>query len=469
MNFNRRTFLQTSVGAGLLTAAGPWWTSTLAAPKTQYDFEDYRALVCVLFAGGMDSFNLLIPYDNDEYDAYKDLRSDLAYLKNDDQLLELSRYHTDRRFAVPWIAPELRDLFNAGELSFIANVGPLVKHMNREQFLDVSLDKPLNLESHSDQIAQWQSASSLLPLAQQNVGWLGKIADRFGNTLPNDLNMNWSLSGNNQAQTGTSTTPLVVMDPHNDRGFEELWEENWYPQKASAHRDYERRINPEHYENLLQQAYISKLKAAMRDNERAVEDFTDGLEGLDTEFDDHPWALSLKRIAQVISAHSTIDARRQTFFVNMGGWDHHEDLHENFEQIQTVSRAFKSFRDALDEVDLLDNVVLFTTSDFGRTLTSNGGGSDHGWGGNAMVLGGPIRGERVLGTYPEMSLDNKPESQLSNTDRGNFIPTTSLEEYFSELAIWFGLDVEDLELILPNVQNFIPEDSDRPEKVGIVA
>lgn len=465
MTTNRRTFLRNTAGAGAIAALGPWWTTALAAPKTQYDFEDYRALVCILFGGGMDSYNLLIPYDDGEYDAYRSLRSDLAYQKDDNQLLELSRSHTDRRFAVPANAPELRDLFDNGDLSFIANVGPLINHMNREQYLDETRSRPLNLESHSDQIAQWQSASSLTPLSQQNSGWLGKIADRFGSTLPNDLSMSWSLSGINQVQTGNSATSLVVMDPHNESGFEKLWEDNWFLQKASAHRDFERRINPEHYTNRLQQTHIRELKGAMADNQTAVEEFTDGLTGLDTEFDGHTWAQGLKRMVQVISAHEYYDARRQTFYMNFGGWDHHEDLHGNFNpRIETVSRALKSFRDALDEIGMLDKVVLFTISDFGRTLTSNGGGSDHGWGGNAMVLGGPVRGERVLGQYPDMNLVG---DQISNTDRGNFIPTTSLEEYFAELAIWFGLDVEDLKLVLPNIESFT-DGSDRPEKVGIV-
>lgn len=343
MTFNRRSFLKTSAGAGTLAALGPWWSSTLAAPKTQYDFDDYRALVCVLFAGGMDSFNLLIPYDDGEYEQYANLRTELAYRKkaNDDgpsQLLELSRYHTDRRFAVPTFAPELRDLFDAGDLSFIANVGPLIEHMNREQY--DAMDKPLNLESHSDQIAQWQSATSDLPLPQQNEGWLGKIGDRFGSTLSNGLNMNWSLSGNNQVQTGSSGNSLVVVDPHNDRGFEELWEEDWFTPKESAHRDYERRINPENYDNLLKRTYISNFKQAMEDNERAVEDFSDGLRGLDTRFedDDFGFGQSLRQIVKIIGGHDFLDARRQTFFVTFGNWDHHEDLHNQFEnQIEMVS------------------------------------------------------------------------------------------------------------------------------------
>ena len=141
-------------------------------------------------------------------------------------------------------------------------------------------------------------------------------------------------------------------------------------------------------------------------------------------------------------------------------------MREKFdEQIEDVSFVLKAFRDALVEIDMLDNVVLFTASDFGRTLTSNGGGSDHGWGGNSMILGGPVNGKHVLGKYPEMNLEGE---QISNKERGNFIPTTSLEEYYAELALWFGLDEEDLNIVLPNVDAFIPEDATKPESVGII-
>ena len=98
----------------------------------------------------MDSFNLLIPYDDNEYDRYADIRSDLKYSRN--ELLELDNTFTDRRYSVPSMAPEIRDLFDDGDLAFLANVGPLTQHMKREQYLDETLKKPLNLESHSDQI-----------------------------------------------------------------------------------------------------------------------------------------------------------------------------------------------------------------------------------------------------------------------------------------------------------------------------
>ena len=479
MTFNRRAFLQTSAGAGVLAAFGPWWSTALAAPKTQSDFEDYRALVCVLFAGGMDSFNLLIPYDDGEYEQYAKLRDDLAYRKNENddgpsELLELSRNHTDRRFAVPTFAPELRDLFDTGDLSFIANVGPLMKHMNREQFEDQPHNRPLNLESHSDQIAQWQSASSDLPLPQQNVGWLGRIADQFGSTLSNNLNMNWSLSGNNQVQTGTTGTSLVVVDPYSDTGFERFWEQqehHHFSEKEAAYRDiFEGHISPEDYDNLLKRSYIRKLKQAMDDNYEAVaaSSFFEGLENTEFEDDGFGFGQSLKKIVEVIGGREYIDAKRQTFFVSFGGWDHHEDLKGHFNgQIEYVSKAFKSFRDGLDEIGMLDNVVLFTTSDFGRTLTSNGGGSDHGWGGNAMVLGGPVRGQRVLGQYPDMDLEGTQIAGEHGANRGNFIPTTSLEEYFAELALWFGLDEEDLNIALPNVDAFTGG-ATKPESVGII-
>lgn len=126
----------------------------------------------------------------------------------------------------------------------------------------------------------------------------------------------------------------------------------------------------------------------------------------------------------------------------------------------------EAFQDALVEVDMQDNVVLFTASDLGRTLTSNGDGSDHGWGGNSMILGGRVNGRQTLGQYPEMDLEGV---QISNTERGNFAPTTSLEEYYAELALWFGLDEEDLEEhALPNVRAFIPERASKPESIGVI-
>ena len=475
MRISRRRFLRNAAGAGIATSGLflPLQSQLFAAPKTQGDFDDYKALVYLLFGGGMDSFNLLVPFDDDEFARYADIRRDLAYTR--DKLLELDYADIDRRFAVPSFAPELRELFNDGNLAFLSNVGPLIRHMDREQFLAASIDeKPLNLESHSDQIAQWQSARSRTPLSKQTEGWLGRVSDRFGATLNNGLSMNISMSGFNLVQSGESGTPILTPNPTEQDPFAELVVRGGINVKLTANEDFEFGTFDNRYENVLQNEYLKRFKRSIDDVKKANRDFRRGFTGIDTSFTrdgwDHPtlFGSSMKRIAEFIGARVDFGggAQRQTFFVDYGGWDHHENLHSNFDRrIEDVSFALKAFRDALVEIDMLDNVVLFTASDFGRTLTSNGGGSDHGWGGNSMILGGRVRGKHVLGQYPEMRLDG---DQISNTERGNFIPTTSLEEYFAELALWFGLDEEDLELVLPNVGSFVADDATKPDSVGII-
>ena len=114
-----------------------------------------------------------------------------------------------------------------------------------------------------------------------------------------------------------------------------------------------------------------------------------------------------------------------------------------------VSRGLKSFYDATVELGVADQVTTFTASDFGRTLTSNGKGSDHGWGGNQLIMGGAVNGGNLYGQYPSLRSGNPLD-----TGRGRLIPTTSVDQYFAELALWFGVGVNDLDTVLPNVRRF---------------
>ena len=98
---------------------------------------------------------------------------------------------------------------------------------------------------------------------------------------------------------------------------------------------------------------------------------------------------------------------------------------------------------------MLENVTTFSASEFGRTLTSNGNGSDHAWGGNAFVMGGSVVGKKMFGTYPSLELDNPLE-----VGGGSLIPTTSTDEYFAELALWYGVPSSSLIDIFPNIGSF---------------
>eukprot|EP00966_Prymnesium_polylepis_P179122 4147326-Prymnesium_polylepis.1 len=101
-----------------------------------------------------------------------------------------------------------------------------------------------------------------------------------------------------------------------------------------------------------------------------------------------------------------------------------------------------------------DDVALVTLSDFGRTLTSNGRGTDHAWGGNHMVLGGSVRGSQILGQYPATLAES--DANPLNIGRGRLIPTTPWEGVWNGLASWFGVDDHDLPTVLPNLHRFGP-------------
>jgi uncharacterized protein (DUF1501 family) len=155
-------------------------------------------------------------------------------------------------------------------------------------------------------------------------------------------------------------------------------------------------------------------------------------------------------VARTISARTALGMKRQIFFVNFGGWDHHDELINNqFGMLNVLSTALKEFADALNALQVSDCVTTFSISEFGRTLTSNGNGTDHAWGGNVMAMGGPVNGGQIFGTYPSLVLDNPDE-----IGDGVLIPTTSTDAYFAELALWFGISPSDLTTIFPNLTQF---------------
>jgi uncharacterized protein (DUF1501 family) len=155
-------------------------------------------------------------------------------------------------------------------------------------------------------------------------------------------------------------------------------------------------------------------------------------------------------VARAIAARDALNMKRQTFFIRAGGWDHHSEVNDAQSlMLPQIDKAVQYFRDALVEIGMLDNVVTFTASDFGRTLTSNGVGSDHAWGGNAFVMGGPVNGGRIYGDYPSLSLN----SNLA-INRARLIPTTSVDEYGSELARWFGVSASEMDTVFPNINEF---------------
>ncbi|MGI9287063.1 MAG: DUF1501 domain-containing protein [Pseudomonadales bacterium] len=443
---SRRQFLthSCSMGVAAATLSSSVLQLGLARHAAAQTATDYRALVCVLLAGGNDSFNMLVPFDAEHYDAYAGLRSDLALPL--DTLLPLAGTTSDgRTYGLHPGMPELQTLYADGDAAIIANVGTLLEAFDAQAVNSGTAQLPLGLFSHSDQINQWQTA---MPNARVAKGWGGRIADMKQNVnLANGVSMNISLSGTNVFQSGDTVAEYSVT-PEGD-GAASI---NAYGDGTEFGVLRKRMVDEllaVSQQNIFRQEYSRRLSAAI--DAQAI--FVDALQTsppLTTTFSSNLLSQSLRQIARIIGARDALGATRQTFFVNVGGWDHHDDVLENqAAMLPGISRGLREFRDALVELAVFDKVTTFTTSDFGRTLTSNGKGSDHGWGGHHIVLGGSIDGGKMYGEYPVLS----PTNPL-DVGRGVYAPTTSVDEYFAELALWFGVAPSELDQVLPNLQTF---------------
>lgn len=420
------------------------------ASSTQPD--DYKALVCILLAGGNDSFNMLIPKGDAEHAEYAVTRSNLAIEK--ESIIGLSGMNNGRTLGVHPSMPEVAAMYEEGNLAFIANTGTMVEPIaNFTEYRSSSTRKPLGLFSHADQIEQWQTS---LPDVRNAIGWGGRMADLLNETnSSNGISMNLSLSGRNVFQSGRNVLEYSISNRGNGAsGIEQI---------GTSDAGLLNRIRNSTVDSLMADIYGNVFKETFANltsgtiaSQKIFEAAMEQTGTFPTIFmdDDPRLSLDLRMMARVISAAQSLDQKRQIFFTTFGGWDHHDEvLNNQVFMLGVVSRAIDQFYRALDEADpdLRNKVTLFTISDFARTLTTNGNGSDHAWGGNMIVAGGAVSGRSVYGTYPALNLG----SELMVSQRGNLLPTTAADQVFAELARWFGVSETDLnDYVLPNFKRF---------------
>jgi uncharacterized protein (DUF1501 family) len=424
--------------------------SALTAPTNS----DYRAVVCVFLSGGNDSFNMLVPRETSAYAQYQATRSNLALAPG--SLIDIHPTGQNT-FAVHGGMPEIAALFEAGHAAFVANVGTLIEPVqNRTQVSAITKQLPLGLYSHSDQIEQWQTS---LPNQRSGIGWAGRTADLLQGLNANQkVPMNISLDGSNVWQTGHQNAEYAITT--GGAVALEKYSFNWQQYNTST-QAFSQGVDShlaQQYSNILMQTFNTRKKAALDAYNAFTTATAASLPGSIT-FPGSYVGTRLQMIAKAIQghAHSALGAVRQTFFVNLGGWDHHSGvLNLQGQMLPQISAAIGAFYNQLVAMNMQNNVTLFTASDFGRTLTSNGQGSDHAWGGNQLVVGGSVLGKHIYGTFPSLALnpDTGPEQNPLDTGSGRLIPTTSCDQFFAELALWLGVSPTDLPLVLPNIANF---------------
>lgn len=429
---------------------------------------EYRALVCLFLSGGNDSYNMLVPREAAAYAQYQSSRSNLALAPA--SLIDINPIGLPN-FAVHSGMPEVASLFQAGKLAFVSNVGTLIERVqNRSQVSSLAKRLPLGLYSHSDQIEQWQTS---LPHQRSGVGWAGRVADLLQELNANQaVPMNISLDGSNVWQTGhdvaeyaIATSGAVAL-----QNYRFAWQSSDTVNQAFS-QGVDSQLSQQ-YTNALMQTFNTRKKSAL-DAYNAFTTATSAALPGGVTFPSTYIGSRLQMIAKAIQGHSnaSLGAVRQTFFINWGGWDHHSGvLGLQASMLPQVSAAIGAFYNALVAMGLENKVTLFTASDFGRTLTSNGQGSDHAWGGNQIVMGGSVLGKKIYGQYPSLALNPQsgPEVNPLDTGSGRLIPTTSCDEFFAELALWLGVTPSDLYTLFPNIGEFYTPGSASPP-IGFMA
>lgn len=419
---------------------------------------DYKALVCVFLYGGNDHANTLIPYDNANYQRYSAIRSDGAsggvalpqsslastvLIQPQDQILT-----DDIRYALAPTMPRLKAIFDQGDMAPLLNVGPLITPLTRAQYDSGNLaqfPRPPKLFSHNDQQSTWQSSQT----EGSTVGWGGRMGDLALSSNQNSMFTAINATGNAVFLSGQTAVPYQVSSSGAVliRGLS-----NRIYGSDNARSALSTLLNS-HHGHVLEADYTTAVSRSITYG-GFINDALASSGGAYNFGTDSSLSTQLSVVARLIAARQSLGVRRQVFIVSLGGFDHHDNLIGSHETLLgRVDYALDAFYRATVSMGIADSVTTFTASDFGRTLASNGDGSDHGWGGHHFVVGGAVNGGRFFGRAPQVSVTSDDQ-----VGRGRLLPTISVDEYSATLAQWFGVSPSELPGIAPNIGRFAQPD-----------
>ena len=447
----RRSFLRRMGQLSLAGVAAPW-AANLAAIGEAAAFNagsDYKALVCVFLYGGNDNGNTVVPIDAVGHADYSKLRGDLALSASSlaaTTLRPATPLAGGRQYALaPGLAP-LMPIFEAGRMAIQLNVGPLIQPTTVLQYNNRSVPLPPKLFSHNDQQSVWQSSQA----EGSTRGWGGTLGDLAMSSNGTGANFTCIsatgnavfLAGANAVPYRISTSGAIPIEPLND------WLCGKVGDCGAALRTLiteprahllEKELNLVTQRSINAQGLVSTALSGTTRSEAAFASIAN-----------NRLASQLKVVAKMIEGRTSIGCKRQVFMVSMGGFDTHDNMAALHPVLMTrLGEALAAFNRSMSDIGMADQVTAFTASDFGRTLSSNGGGSDHGWGSHHFIVGGAVDGGKFLGLPPTTRL-----GEGEDVGRGALLPTTAVDQYAATLALWFGASASDLPLILPNIGNF---------------
>lgn len=464
MKIDRRHFIRSSGALALASGAGATAAfSPFASPAMAADTSGYKALVCVFLKGGIDCHDIILPFDEASYqananvrstvmDAYRFLGGDASRERAD--LLPLTPNNQsalgNRQFAMPPSMNALHGLFQSGRAAVVGNVGPLIQPTTRSTFDSRSAALPRQLFSHNDQESTWMS----LRTEGTATGWGGRFADTVRQGNGNPAFSAISTGGHEVFLVGNETQQFQL---HPTAGIQQLRDLEFTHLRGTGSRsDQLQQLLEDHYNqtgiitsNYFERDLGTKMRQSLANN-ALFNEAKESAGAIASPFPDSNLGDQLRAVADTIALRGRLNVGRQVFIVTMSGFDTHTNQARTLPGMQReISEAIAAFYQSTIDLGVEDDVTLFTGSDFGRTLTANGEGTDHGWGGHQFIVGGAVNGRTIYGEMPDAGLGH--EQELGN---GRLIPTTSVEQFAAPLGRWFGLSQNEVNAALPTLQNF---------------
>ncbi len=495
---NKLSLLAASGGAAALMPQLRMMNTALASTSS---LTGYKALVCVYLNGGNDSWNMLVPFDSNgsnlRFDIYAAARSGVydpaansgglglalptgsnialqKVIDGNDASSATNQYFLHPSFTTPYLTQTpLSTLYTQGHLAFAVNVGTLTKPIVMTDYNSSAANRPPQLFSHSDQTSQWHQGNTS---ASSAVGWGGLCAENLqaqGANLTTDpkLALAISLAGANRFEVGSGSVPYQ-MSSNGLTSLSGVCNPTCTVGATSSGRDAAlNSMLGETYAN----DFAGEYNAVLQRGRNLYNLIGPNLPPASNTYvpatafpPNNSLASQLKTVATMIKLSKAKGyATRQIYFVQLGGFDLHSGLMSgggNHASLLTqVGQALGAFWTSLGPTDVnaQNEVTAFTVSDFARTLQSNGSGSDHGWGGLQMVLGGAVNGGKLyangggpISGFPNQSLGGSGSPAPNNFSRGQMIPGIGVEQYAATLAQWMGVSATDCNTIFPNLHNF---------------